>query len=585
MKRFKLTALSLIMVIVTLCISGCGNDRSESIKETFNQVAEDHILNYPGETSYTGDLQSLGIEAENYDIPYVSDEQKLKQIDSYKKNLILLSEYDNEELNTVATLNNDAIKWFLQNQIDSEEFMYNKHKINQLWGIQVKLPDYLTNQFQINNKEDAELYISLLEQSGRVFDQLIEDSQVREEKGIIPSKYTVNSVKRQCREFALGRAINNEIYTSYVKKVEVLDSISEEEKEELYTLVEEGIKEHVFPAYQRLIDYTEELSLKASNKPSGVWDLPNDDEYYQYLLRTHTTTDLTPEEIHNLGLSEVERIKLEIEKVLQETEYKDLKIPECFDIPSEVYSGDEALAKYEQLIREMDERLPEMFDIFPEDEIVIKPVPAYRQDSISNYYSIPAIDLSTPGTYYVNLGYDHWENSMLPLAYHEGLPGHHFQLTIQVENEDIPVIRKVWYPTAYTEGWALYAEKLADEYGLYETPVQRLGYLQSELLRAGRLVVDTGLHYKRWSRDEAIDYLNGLTGWDTSREIDRYLIYPGQACSYKIGELKILELREKAKTELGNDFDIKEFHRVILENGAMPLDILEQHVCNYIESN
>ena len=373
--------------------------------------------------------------------------------------------------------------------------------------------------------------------------------------------------------------------------------LPEDEQKRIALEAREAIETTAYPAYTRLIDFFEELDEEVEGN-YGAWSLPDGEEYYRLALRLFTTTDYTPEFIHQMGLAEIDRIQAEILAIL-ESEGWDVSsgftaaIEEMSENPMFYYSDsgegrDQILADYQAMIDEVSEGLEPYFDVVPEAAVEVERVPEFKEKtSPGAYYNPPAMDGSRPGVFYANL-YDIKATpkySMRTLAYHEAVPGHHFQLAIQQQQEDLPFFRRLVPFTAYTEGWALYAERLAWELGFQQDPYNNIGRLQAELFRAVRLVVDTGIHAMRWSREEAIDYMLANTGMpesDVVAEIERYIIMPGQATAYKVGMNKILELRELAQTELGDRFDIRDFHNVVLTNGSMPLDILEELVQQYI---
>jgi uncharacterized protein (DUF885 family) len=318
------------------------------------------------------------------------------------------------------------------------------------------------------------------------------------------------------------------------------------------------------------------------------------------MLKQNTTTDLEPEQVHQIGLAEVDRIKGEMFAILQDEGYdvegktlgeiiQALNKEERFLFPNDDDGRAMVIEEYNRILAEINANLDDAFDIRPKAGLEVKRVPEFKEEgSPGAYYNQPAMDGSRGGVFYANLRNVHEsvKFGMKTLAYHEGIPGHHFQIAIQSELEGVPVFRTLGIFTAYVEGWALYSEQLAWELGFYENdPFGNLGRLQAEMFRAVRLVVDTGIHYKKWTREEAIDYMvanTGMTTTEVTTEIERYIVMPGQACAYKIGMLKILELREKAKLALGENFDLREFHNVVLKNGAVPLDILEELVDEYI---
>ena len=359
-----------------------------------------------------------------------------------------------------------------------------------------------------------------------------------------------------------------------------------------------AMENNVFPSYRRLLDHMNTI-LPLANQYHGVWSLPDGDNFYALRLRSLTTSNFTPEEVHKIGLSEVDRITKEIIKILESQGYSklesvgktliELNMDKRFLYEDNKKSREDIIQTYFDIIKEANENMGEYFSRLPKATVIVKPVPSYSEkNAAGGYYRSPTLDGSRPGIFYANL-YDIKATpkfSMKTLAFHEAIPGHHFQIALSQENNQLNLFRKFGvHATAYTEGWALYAEKLAVEAGLSDDPYDQIGFLQSELFRAVRLVVDTGIHYKRWTREEAIEYMINITGKAQSSviaEIERYISWPGQACSYKIGMLSILKLRKKAKEILKNNFDIKEFHNFILDNGELPLIILESNFEEWI---
>jgi uncharacterized protein (DUF885 family) len=374
-------------------------------------------------------------------------------------------------------------------------------------------------------------------------------------------------------------------------------NLPEGEQKRIALQAREQIEATVYPAYGELIAYFEQLDEKVSEN-HGVWALPDGDELYRMAVRLFTTTDYTPAYLHEFGLAEVERIQGEILDILagegwDVSEGFFAAISDMADDPRFYYSDsdegrEQILADYRAILDEISGGLEPYFDVLPEAGLEVDRIPEFKEKtSPGAYYEIPAMDGSRPGVFYANL-YDIKATpkyGMRTLAYHEGIPGHHFQLAIQQQQKDLPFFRRLIPAVAYAEGWALYAEKLAWELGFQEDPYDNIGRLQGELFRAVRLVVDTGIHYMRWSREQAIEYMiqnTGTTESDVVAEIERYFVMPAQALAYKVGMTKMLELRDLARSELGEAFDIREFHNVILTNGSVPLDILEDLVKAYI---
>ena len=365
----------------------------------------------------------------------------------------------------------------------------------------------------------------------------------------------------------------------------------------LLAAAEADITAYVHPAYQLFIDYFTQLQAKAGTD-DGYWALPNGDLAYEQLLKFFTTTNYTADEIHTKGLAEVDRIQTEIMTILAEEGYD---VSQGFSVAIETLAADpkfyyedsdagraQILVDYQHILDEVNAGLGDAFRIRPQAGMEVVRIPEFKEKTAPGaYYQQPAIDGSRPGRFYANL-YDIKATpkyGMRTLAYHEGIPGHHFQIAVAMELEGMPLIRKMAPFTAYIEGWALYSERLAWELGFQQNSFDNIGRLQAELFRAVRLVVDTGIHHSRWTREQAIDYMKKNTGMsdrDVTAEIERYIVMPGQATAYKVGMMKILELREKAKLVLGTQFDLKDFHDVVLKNGAVPLDILETLVERYI---
>lgn len=544
----------------------------------------------------------------------VSDEKLWEDFNWTKEQLTTLRSYNFDRQSPENQLNTKILDWFLTAQVEGEPFFYHNYPVNQMFGIQSNLPSFMEDAHKIRNKSDVEAYLSRLSKFDTKFEQVLEGLKIREEKGIVPPKFVSERVLDEMKGFIgqeeridersleedPGPIRGNILYSNLATKVDSLDNLSEEEKTAFKQKAEEIIGSTVFSAYSKLIDFFEDQTTRASTD-DGVWKLPDGDNYYAYELKVNTTTDLSPDQVHQIGLDEVARIKAEMWAILNEQGITDttktlgetiqaLATEERFLFPNNDKGREMILAEYNRILEEISAGLDDAFNIRPQAALEVKRVPQFKEEgNPSAYYNGPPLDGSRGGIFYANLR-DVKETpkfGMKTLAYHEGIPGHHFQIAIQSELKGVPTFRNLGLFTAYIEGWALYTERLAWELGFYENdPFGNLGRLQDEMMRAVRLVVDSGIHSKRWTREEAIEYMVEHTGMPTSEvvtEIERYIVMPGQACAYKIGMMKILELRERAKTELGNTFDLKAFHDVVLKNGAVPLDILEELVDAYIQ--
>ena len=429
---------------------------------------------------------------------------------------------------------------------------------------------------------------------------MVEDLKIRTEKGVIPPRFVLEKVLAEIDGFIAGETEQQLLYKHFADKISALSDIDAATAAQLKAKAADAVKLSVKPAYQHLSAYLQAL-LAQSTTDDGVWKLPDGDAYYAYMLKQHTTTDLTPEQIHQIGLAEVARIQAQMAEILTAQGHSGDSVASMmtalgddsqFLYPDTADARLQILADYKTMLADINTRLEPAFNIKPKAGMDVQRVPEFSEKTAPGaYYNAPAMDGSRPGVFYANL-YDIRATpkfGMKTLAVHEGIPGHHFQIAIQQELQGLPTFRKILPFTVYSEGWALYTEKLMAELGLYENdPYGDLGRLQAELFRAIRLVVDTGIHHKRWTREQAIAYMAGNAGMapsDVEAEIERYIVMPGQACAYKIGMLKILELRQKAQQELGNEFKLTDFHDVVLKNGAVPLDTLEQLVDQYIATS
>lgn len=499
------------------------------------------------------------------------------------------AEYDLAQLDSDDALSYRLFNAMAQRSARSHKFRHNGYIFNQMNGSQSGLPAFLINIHRVSSVTDAEAYVSRIEKLGTVLDQLTAETKLRADAGVMPPDWVYPYVISDI-ENLIGAADGNAVLVDFNSKVEALE-IDNNLKAGLSGGARGAWHNSALPAFERLLA---EMKRQQAIAPTddGVWRFDDGAAYYKALLANYTTTNLTADEIHDIGLREVERIHGEMRAIMDKVGFEGT-LQEFFQFTRNddrffYTTREEYLADANAVLRAMEARLPEYFGRLPKAPMVIKPVEAFREKSAGKaFYQSPAPDGSRPGTYYVNLYNlrDMSKNELEALAYHEGSPGHHLQRALQTEMGDLPPFRRFGGVTAYTEGWGLYSEELPKEMGFYTDPYSDFGRLGMELWRACRLVVDTGLHHKRWSREEAIQYLTDNTpnpDGDIRKAIERYIVYPGQATAYMIGKLKIMELRSRAKTELGKDFDIRGFHDTVLESGPVPLSILEENVDAWI---
>lgn len=531
----------------------------------------------------------------------LSDEFEQQELEIMKKNLRFLRDSINyDALDDQAKISYQLFEYEAQEEMEKFPFRFHNYPVNQMFGFQSFVGAFLINFHQISTKEDAEAYVVRLENIPPVIDQLIENLKIREEKGVILPKYLFPKVISDSKNLISGKPFENSesinsLYDDFKTKTSSLDSISNEEKEQLYKRAENALKTSFKPAYEKLISFLEDQEKRASTE-AGVWRFPDGEDYYNLMLKYTTTTDMTSEEIHEIGLKEVERIHNEIREIMRKVNFKGT-LKEFFTFmekDQQFYfpNTDEGRLAYLDsaviVIDNMKEKLDELFITKPKADLVVRRVEPFREKSAGKaFYYRPAPDGSRPGIYYANL----YDMKAMPkyeieaLVYHEGLPGHHMQIAIAQELEGIPKFRTLGGYTAYSEGWGLYCELIPKEIGFYENPYSDFGRLAMELWRACRLVVDTGIHSKKWTREDGLEYYRNNTAaaeFEVESMVDRHIVIPSQATAYKVGMMKILALRENAKSRLGDKFDLREFHDVVLTNGAVPLDVLENLVEKYI---
>lgn len=473
-------------------------------------------------------------------------------------------------------------------------FRNHDYIFDQMNGAQSQLPAFLINIHRVANESEAEAYISRLRGLGPQLDELSAESARRFAMGIQPPKwvypYVISDIDNQfktARDMQLSGQTLLDDFRSKIAKLEITD----QRRQDLNMAAVAAWTQSAAPAFRRLRSEMERQQ-KLAPTDDGVWRMPDGAAYYRALLSQYTTTDMTASQIHDLGLAEVKRIHGEMRTIMTKVGFKG-SLQDFFTYvrtdPKFYHSSREAyLADAEAKMAAMQAKLPEYFGVLPKSTLTIKAVEAFREKSAGKaFYQSPAPDGSRPGVYYVNLYNlrDMPTTELEALAYHEGVPGHHLQRAVQTELKDVPPFRRFAGFTAYTEGWGLYSEELGKDMGFYTDPYSDFGRLGMELWRACRLVVDTGLHDKRWTREQAIQYLKDTTPnpeGDIVKAIERYIVYPGQATAYTIGKIKIMELRQRAKDRLGRQFDWRAFHDVILVGGPMPLDILDARVESWI---
>jgi uncharacterized protein (DUF885 family) len=570
--------------------------RPWSIEHFYTRVFLELLARHPMLLTQLRVLEPYGIRAHNRHLDDFSVAAEREEAEAVRENLRLLRSYSPDEQTPEQRFSSEVLDWFLQIRADGEPFLLHAYPIDQLEGLQVALPDFLLNVHPMYDARDAEDYVARVAQLGVAIDQGIDGMQQRAAIGIVPPRFVVDRVLAQIETFREGGADRNVLVTGFAEKLAKLESIAPEAREALLDAARAQVETTVLPAWDRLATYLAAARTSASDEV-GAWKHPDGAAYYGWALRYHTTTSKTGDEIHALGLAEVARIQAEMRVILAAegidasdlgTTLRALNREERFLRPDDDSGRAQLLADYRAIIDDAVPRLPALFGRLPKAPVIVERVPAFKEKSAPGaYYMPPPLDGSKPGIFYANLRSvrEIPTFGMRTLAYHEAIPGHHLQIAIAQELPGLPIFRRVVPFTAFVEGWALYAERLALEQGFHPTPFDRLGALVAEVFRAARLVVDTGLHAKRWTREQAIEYMLANTGMpetDVVAEVERYIVLPGQACAYKVGQLTILELRARAQSRLGEAFDLRDFHDVVLGSGALPLELLERVVDAWI---
>ncbi len=531
------------------------------------------VLGVPGDTHRWQDLSPASIEYR-----HASDRRMLDVVNSI----------DIEKLEPKDQLNYRLFRHMVESGVAGQRFGNEYQPVNQRNGPQQSIPYYL-DAMPTRNVDDYEQILGRLQNAPLYIEQTVELMRIGLDKGITSPKVTMRDVPEQVRNLMSENPAENPMLRAFQ---EFPDSIPATEQARLSAAAERALVEGVLPALQQLHDFVVETYIPAARESIAQSDLPDGQAWYAYNVRQMTTTDLTAAEIHKLGLREVKRIRGEMDAVIEDSgfegSFEEFLVFLRTDPRFFFTERQDLLVAYRDIAKRADAALPKMFGMLPRLPYGVEPVPAFSEKTTTTaYYFRGSQQAGRPGIFYANT-YDlpsrpKWEMEALTL--HEGVPGHHLQIALAQEMEAAPWYRQFSSFTGYIEGWGLYSESLGEDMGFYQDPYSKFGALTYEMWRAIRLVVDTGMHSMGWSRQQAIDYFMKYAGkseHDITVEVDRYIVMPGQALAYKLGQLKILELREYAQAELGEQFDIRDFHDAVLGDGAMPLNILDERMRDWV---
>lgn len=576
--------------IALAAVAPLGAADSSNIDQFFDSFLEKWVMANPEMATsmrlFSGDVQDR-LDGQLSDI---SDEAAHARIGRARDGLAGLKKFDRAKLTPEQRISAEMFEYQLTDIVAEEPFLAYNFPLNQMSGIQSRLPSLFTDLHPMRNEKDAENYLARLAAAGPKINQALDITQARAKQGIrLPGFIAVETIG-QMKRFTAPAPEQNILVASFAERLQKIGTIDKAKKTAMVAGAEKLVRDSVYPAYHRAVDGLATDNAKATND-AGLWRLPKGAEAYAFYLHRFTTTDMTATQIHQKGLDEVKRIEAEMDGLFQKIGYKDGSIVARFEklqddhmYPDGPDVRERVLADYAKILKENNERSLEAFDRRPKSACIVQRIPAFQEANAAANYQGPPKDGSRPGIFRVPLiGPKFPKPGMRTLAAHEGIPGHHFQIASQVEMTSLPAFRRqspFGSMSAYTEGWGLYAERLASELGWYKDDVPSdLGRLNAELFRAKRLVVDTGIHAQKWTREQSIAY--GIR----QSEVDRYVVMPGQACSYKIGQMRILELREEAKKAMGAKFSIKAYHNVVLGNGSIPLTLLSRVVGDWEKKN
>lgn len=553
-----------------------------NIDTFYERVYIEFLWNDPEALTQTGVLKPFGISGYKDKLTDVSPTATKRLAEVGRTNLKTLGDYNREGLNSDQQISYDVIYWFLRTGVAAEPFLFHDYPITHISGAHIELPQFMAT-LPLESEKDIAHYLNRLNAVHDKFGTVIDALEYRRKLGVIPPTHILQKTISFCDAFAASPVTENVFYTSFEKKLNAINLLPTNTKQHYLNDCAISIQKKVLPSYKRLARYLRQLE-RSSLSIAGVWQLPNGEAYYRSCLLQQTTLAIDPDSLYAFGKLEMARLKGEIQilkNMAGKMHHQTFKTDSIGRLETTTYFGD-ASTKIQTL-------LPAYFNHLPSTELSVLEVPEYRANSSTfAFYIPPRGEPLSNGKMYVNT----WKAGNLTrylaktYAYHEGIPGHHLQKGIQAELKKLPTFRRFLPFTAYTEGWAMYAERLGHEMTETQDAWDRIGLLQSDLFRTARMMTDIGIHHKKWLREQAISFMvenADLSESEAEDEVDRYIVWPGQGCAYKVGQLKFLELRHIAETELESNFDIKEFHEVLIGQGAMPLAVLEKQVKDWIK--
>jgi uncharacterized protein (DUF885 family) len=587
MSRASLRAFVAVGTILVTSSDVMIRGQSRTVGQFFDDFSAEWMRRRPSQS--TGSRYFAGAEQDRLDRQLTPEttEWRRETVAQARRGLTELARFDRSRMTDAERVSADVMQWQLQIVVDGEPFSDYDFPLDQFDGANVRIPNLLTVVHSVRTEADARNYVARLREVDDRMAEASEEAARLVAKGIRPPRFILQSTISQMQQFAGSPAGQNPLVSTFDERLKGVQALSASARQQLRDEATKIVESEVYPAWRKAISLLE-AQLKAATDDAGLWRYKDGAAIYAYKLKQYTTTNLTAAEIHELGLREVHRIEGEMDVILRKlgraegtVKQRMEKLAADLSYPLTNEGRARIMADIGGMIRDADTRSNALFDLRPKSPVIAQPYPEFRWASAAASYTAPPLDGSRPGIFQMPLRPSSMTKASLrTLVYHETIPGHHFQVAFGVENRQLPKFRQVRALggiSAISEGWALYAERMVAQEGWYEGDLEGLlGQLDDELFRARRLVVDTGLHAMRWTRQQAIDY-----GIEPS-EVERYVVNPGQACSYKIGQLEIFRLRDKARAALGQRFFIKEFHNVVLSAGSVPLAVLEREVDGYV---
>ena len=593
-------------VLAVLAASGCSpaapagdtasaaeqaaSAQAGTIAEFFDAFTDEWMLRQPSSATGSRYFDDARQDEMDRQLTPMTSEFRQETVELARRGLEQLQQFDFNAMDDTERVSAEMMRWQLQAIVDGEAFAHLQFPLNQFGGANVRLPNLMTVVHPVSSARDAENYLARLRLIGTRMGEARDEAATLASRGILPPRFILEATISQMKQFIAPVPTDNPLVTTFQGRLSGVEEIEAEQRDALVEQAAGIVADSVYPAWQEAIAVLE-AQLPEATDDAGLWRFDDGAQAYAHHLHRFTSTDLDAEQIHALGLEEVARIEGEMDEILRalgrtegSVNERVAQLRQDLAYPDNDEGRTRIMADIETMMRDAERRADALFDIRPTSEVIAQPYPEYRWESAAASYTAPPLDGSRPGVYQMPLRTNRLTNfGLRTLVYHEAVPGHHFQVALAVENTGLPKFRQVRALggiSAFSEGWALYAERLAAEEGWYQDdPEGRLGQLDAELFRARRLVVDTGLHAKGWTRQQAIDY--GIA----PSEVDRYVVMPGQATSYKVGQLEMIRLRDKARETLGEAFDPRQFHNRVLLTGTVPLSLLESEVDAWIQES